>query len=178
MIALVVLLALAGDPTSTPSTPQAQTPAATPHGTYVIADAAGAAAAVEAAINEAVADVVFFMRPFAAGTLREANVVDAALVVAVDAVDAAARMHVRFGGRAIATTENVAADVVVDAHGAARVLQRRDGGDLVQTAVRKEGTRTVRIHAVDAAADVIDVDVRFDSPELRRPLHYRLRYRR
>jgi hypothetical protein len=177
MIPLLFVLAVAAAP-STTTTPSTSTPPKAPRGSYRIDDATAAAAVVDAAVKVAVADVVFFARPFAAATLREANAIDAVVIVDVDKVADGERIHVRFGGKDVTTIAGVATDVVVDAHGVARVVQRRDGDAIVQTAARTEGTRTLHIHAVDPAANVVDVDVRFDSPELPSALHYRLRYHR
>ncbi len=152
-----------------------------PAGRYVLDDAAGARAAVDAAVAAAAAGVVFFLRPFAAGTLRDANPVRDAVDVSVEVgSDGRDRIRVTFAGAPVVdTVAGVDEDIVIDEHGTARVRQWREGSAIVQSATRSEGRRTVRITPVDdATGEAVVVDVRFESPQLTAPLVYRLRYRR
>jgi hypothetical protein len=147
-----------------------------PAGRYGVEDATAAGVTVEAAVADAVSGLGFFVRPFAAGTLREANAVADELALEVEPVAGRERIHVRFGGVDVTTLAGEAVERVVDSHGTALVRQWREGDVIVQTASRKEGIRTIRF--VPAAGAALDVVVRFETPELPRPLTYRLRYRR
>ena len=90
-------------------------------GDYVIADRAGANAAVDAAVEGAASGIVFFLRPFAMPTLREAIAVSETVAVRQERRDGRELIVVTFGGTTVTTVAGAAVDANVDAHGAATV---------------------------------------------------------
>jgi hypothetical protein len=152
--------------------------AAVPDGRYIVADSSAADIAVAGAVDAAVADLPFFVRPFAARTLREALVTSHEIVLHAERKDGHDVLRVGFGGYDVVSVDGVAGDAIVDDHGVARVQQSRVGDVVTQTAARPEGTRTLRIAPVVGHERSVDVDVRFESPQLTRPVFVRLRYRR
>lgn len=145
---------------------------------WELVDARAATAAVNTALDVAVADFNFVMRGFAREQLAKSVLpVSTTLVIDVDGPDVGLQWQGRPAVHGPLNTVFTANPDGLDGAGDARVLFLFDGTTLTQRATREQGTRTTTVSLAAESTELVVV-TRLEAPALSAPLVWTHRFRR